>query len=164
MSEPRRPRGGNGGGQEALLREILANQAASAQRVTDLGERLAQTQEDAREARDLAKGIQATLREQDVSARMVELRKDVRDEIAALRQDMVHAITGARTDATGQIAELRTDVEGLELRLAVLEADKLKRTGARTLLEWALQYTPWLLAGLAAFAAGLFGRNDISIP
>lgn len=129
---------------EALLREVLAGQAGAEQRMNDLSSQLRTTQEDARQARDLGNRITTILEEQNILARFSEHRTEIRQVVTEIRQDFVAANT-----------TLRKEVTAIEKRVDVLEADKQQREGIKTFVGWLMKNCPWLLAGIAAFAAGL---------
>lgn len=62
--------------------------------------------------------------------------------------------------------EYERQIEGLNERLSAaltridnLEGTRDQQRGARALVDWLRQTAPWLLAGVAAFAAGLGLKN-----
>lgn len=64
--------------------------------------------------------------------------------------------------------EYERQIEGLSERLTAaltridnLEGTRDQQRGARALVDWLRQTAPWLLAGVAAFAAGLGLKNGI---
>lgn len=46
-------------------------------------------------------------------------------------------------------------------RIDDLEGTRDQQKGAKALVDWLRQTTPWLLAGVAAFAAGLGIKNGV---
>lgn len=54
-----------------------------------------------------------------------------------------------------QIEVLSGRLEAYEQRINDLEGTRDQQKGAKAIVDWLRQTTPWLLAGIAAFAAGL---------
>lgn len=129
---------------EALLRQVLAGQAAQQERLEALSDRLDGTAADARSARELAAKTSTILEEQNITVRFAELRAEVRQVMSETRQDFVAANTN-----------LRRELDDLVKRVAALEAERNKLVGMKGLVDWLLKNMPWLLAGIAAFAAGI---------
>lgn len=128
---------------EALLRQLLAGQAAQEERLEALSERVSEAAGDARTARDLAAKTSTILEEQNITVRFQELRAEVRQVMTEIRQDFVAANT-----------KFRSDLDALCKRVEALEADRQKLVGVKAVVEWLMKNAPWLLAGIAAFAAG----------
>jgi hypothetical protein len=128
--------------------QLLAGQARSQQQFEEVFRRLDRAEETAGEARDTAKELVTILREQNIGERLAETRGEMVALVAALRQDVVMA--------NGLI---RTDVKDLCERVEVLEAERNKVIGITGFFTWLSKVAPWLLAGIAAFAAGL-GLKD----
>jgi predicted nucleic acid-binding Zn-ribbon protein len=128
---------------ETLLRQLLAGQAVQAERLENLSDRIDDAASDARTARELAAKTSTILEEQNIVARFSELRAEVRQTMAETRQDFVAANV-----------KLRNDFDALERRVEALEAERNKLVGMKSLAEWLMKNAPWLLAGIAAFAAG----------
>lgn len=135
---------------QTLLREVLAGQAASEQRMNDMAARLAETAEAAFKARDSSNRINTILEEQNLASRFSEHRTEMRQIITEIRQDFVAANT-----------KLRTDHDDLAIRVKALEDDLQRREGIKSFLGWLMKNAPWLLAGVAAFAAGLGFKEKI---
>lgn len=140
---------------ESSLNRLLAGQARSQQQFEEVFRRLDRAEETAGEARDTAKELVTILREQDTGARIVEMRTEFRAGMAELRQDFVAANTRIRSDLELECKERRL----LEDRVEALEADRNKVVGVAGLFTWLSKVAPWLLAGVAAFAAGV-GMKD----
>lgn len=130
--------------ENAILNKLLAGQAASDQRFEEILRRLDRAEETAGEARDTARELVTILREQDTGAKMVELRTEFRAATSEMRQDFVAANS-----------RVRHDVDDLATRIASLEAERNKVVGVAAFASWLSKVAPWLLAGLAAFAAGV---------
>lgn len=128
---------------EGLLRQLLAGQAAQQERLEGFSERLDVTAADARVARELAAKTSTILEEQNITARFAELRIEVRAVMSETRQDFVAANT-----------KLRSDLDAAVKRIEALEAERQRLVGMKSLAEWLMKNAPWLLAGMAAFAAG----------
>ncbi len=60
-------------------------------------------------------------------------------------------------------ANLKAAVEKLTSRVQLLESARDQQTGAIHLVEWLGKYAPWLLAGVAAFAAGLGWKGKLHL-
>lgn len=131
-------------GNEALLRELLAGQAAMTARFDAMAERVESASLDAREARDLGNKIATKLEEQNIIERFAEHRAENRQVIEAIR-----------TDFAAAYSKVRADFSGLEKRLEVLEADRNKVIGVKSFLDWLARHAPWLLAALGMFLAGV---------
>ena len=72
-----------------------------------------------------------------------------------MRQDLVHAHEGLKKAlAEAESASVQRFV-AVELRVQKLENDYQQREGIKSLAAWLMKNAPWLLAGIAAFAAGL---------
>jgi hypothetical protein len=140
---------------ETLLREVLASVAVVTARLEDLAHRQGDASKDAREARDLSNRIAAILEEQNIGARLVELRTEQRQSLAELRVDVVAANTNVLKKLSDETAEREAADDALSERIKVLEAERNKVVGVATFFGWLSRHAPWLLAGIAAFAAGL---------
>lgn len=144
---------------ENTLNQLLAGQARSQQQFEEVFRRLDRAEETAGEARDTAKELVTILREQDTGARIVEMRTEMRAGLAELRQDVVAANTRLRGDLDAE-CKARTDaIDALDIRLLVLEAERNKVIGVAGFFSWLSKVAPWMLAGIAAFAAGV-GLKD----
>ena len=146
---------------ESLLREVLAGQAAFAARFEDLVNRLDATATDAREARDLGNRITTILKEQDIVARLAELRGETRQVVSEIRQDFVAANIRLREDLAIETRERKACHAELEKRLESLEEQRNKVVGVASFFGWLAKSAPWLLAGMAAFVAGLGIKDKI---
>jgi len=139
----------------ALLSKLVAGQAQSDQRFEELFRRLDRAEETAGEARDIAKELVTILREQDIGSRIVELRNEMRGEQAALRHDFVLANGNLRQQTLDEVDARKRCTSELCDRLDSLEADRNKVIGVSGFFTWLSKVAPWLLAGIAAFVAGL---------
>lgn len=142
-----------GGGANALLNQIIAGQARGDQRFEELFRRLGKAEATAGEARDLSKEMVTILREQDMGARLTEMRAEMRQASAELRQDVVAANSRLREDLQRE-AEAR---EALEVRLVALENERSKVVGVASFFSWLAKVGPWLLSLGLAFWAGRDG-------
>lgn len=136
-------------GSEDVLRQLLAGVAGLEARVEEMGQRIEATADDARQARDLGNRIAARLEEQNIVARMTELRGELNAKVAALRQDVVLANQN-----------LRKELIAVERRLDVLEEARSRVIGVTAFFSYLSRVAPWLAAGVAAFLAGLGFRGD----
>lgn len=140
---------------EATLNQLVSGQAKAQQQFEELFRRLDRAEGTAGEARDLAKELVTILREQDTGARILEMRTEMRDTSAAMRTDFVHANTGLRKDLDAE-AKARVDaIDAMDVRLLALEGERNKVVGVASFFSWLSKVAPWLLAGLAAFYAGI---------
>lgn len=146
-------------GVEALLREVLAGQAGFDARLEDLSDRLSTTQADARQARDLGNRISTILEEQNIIARFDAHKADLRQQVSEIRQDFVAANTKLRNDLEAVARDAAADRAKLADRIKVLEDERQRTEGVKSLVAWLMKNAPWLFAGLAAFAAGI-GLHD----
>lgn len=149
--------GGDDG--EALLREVLQQLSKLDARVEALAEGQRATQEDAREARDLGNRVATILEEQNIVARLGEQRVELRQMVQDLREDVVAANTRLKNEMDALSTRLNARCEALEKRVEPLEAERNKVVGVASFFSWLSRVAPWLLAGIAAFAAGL-GLKD----
>jgi len=160
-------------GTEALLREVLAGMAGLEARLDSVAKAQEVTQEDAREARDVANRITTILEEQNINVRLSEIKSEMRQAFAdgrregrelvdALRVDVVAANTRLKTDLDQAEGRHRADHLEFEKRFKALEADLTKRAGMKDLIGWLMKNAPWLFAGVAAFAAGLGLKDKMS--
>lgn len=147
-------------GNEPLLREVLAAQAGMAAQLQEVVRGLATASQDAKEARDLGNRITTILEEQNIIARLAEHRTETRQIISEIRQDFVAANTRIRTEIEGETLRAKTCEGELEKRIEALEATRNKAVGVADFFSWAARVMPWLLAGIAAYAAGAF-KGDI---
>jgi hypothetical protein len=131
------------------------------------------TQEDAREARDVANRITTILQEQNINVRLTEIktemrqafadaRREARADVDALRTDVVLANTRLKTELDAAETRHRADQAANEARFKTLETDLTKRAGMKDLIGWLMKNAPWLFAGAAAFAAGLGFKDRIT--
>lgn len=148
-------------GVEVLLREVLAQQAAQGAQLEGLSRRTEEAAGNAQAARELANRTNIILEEQNVLARLVEYRADVRREIEGMRQDVVAAHGNLRSALAELEKSVAGDVKALGDRIGKLEADYQKREGVKDLAAWLMKNAPWLFAGLAAFAAGLGFKDRV---
>ena len=130
--------------QEALLRELLVGQAATQERIESLSRQTKAAQADAREARDLVRRVATILEEQDIKAKLEEMRSEARQGVADLRSDVVNANTN-----------LKREILDLDGRVTELEKAEQRQEGMKTLAGWVMKHMPWLIAAFSAFAAGL---------
>lgn len=135
---------------EDLLREVLSNQAVFGERLENFSEQLTTTTQEARQAREQAARAIVILEEHDHAARLAEHKAENRAALADIRQDFVAA--------NGRV---RTELEAALARVASLEAERQRQEGAKGLIAWLMKNAPWLLAGIAAFAAGLGFKGKI---
>lgn len=140
---------------ETLLRQLVAGQATLGAQFEGLSERVDIASKDAREARDLGHGISAKLEEQNIVARMTELKNELGIRVDALRTDVVQANTNLKKDLASEV-EAR---QALERRVESLEAERNKVVGVASFFSWMARVAPWLFAGIAAFVAGM-GLED----
>lgn len=151
-----RPRAAVPVGMEALLHQLIAGQAEQGAELKGLSEGLGEVRADAREARDLGNRVAAKLEEQDIVARMTELKSELGGRIDGLRQDVVAANTLLRKEIAAE-AEAR---EKLEKRVASLETSRTQVVGVATFFAWLAKVAPWLFAGIAAFVAGMGWKDS----
>lgn len=143
----------------AVLSQLVAGQAKAQQQFEELFRRLDRAEETAGEARDTAKELVTILREQDTGTRITEMRSDFRAGMAEIRQDFVAANTRLRQDLETEVRSRKDCTEELAGRLELLEAERNKVIGVASFFGWLSKVAPWLLAGIAAFAAGI-GLKD----
>lgn len=86
--------------------------------------------------------------------------KDVRERVIKIEAKDVDAkITEYRGECRATCAALTSDLKAACLRIDQLESIRDKQNGAMSVGAWLAKNAPWLLAGIAAFAAGL-GLKD----
>lgn len=141
-------------GVEALLRQVLTQQAVMSEQLESLSRRTDEAAGNAATARELANRTNIILEEQNVLARLGEYRSEVKSTIEAMRQDLVHAHEGLKKELAALETASANRFAAVEARVAKLEADYQQREGIKSLAGWLMKNAPWLFAGIAAFAAG----------
>jgi len=134
--------------QEALLRQLLAGQAATQERLDHLARQTEAAQTDAREARDLGQRITTILEEQNIKARLEEMRTEQRQGLAELRQDVVAANTN-----------LKREIADLDGRVRKLEDVQQQHVGVKAVAGWLAKHAPWIFTAFVSFAAGIGLKN-----
>lgn len=71
--------------------------------------------------------------------------KDVRERVIKIEGQ----------DVKGDLRDLKADVKANAQRIDVLERARDRQDGAMSVGAWLSKHAPWLLAGIAAFAAGV---------
>lgn len=155
MPGTRSPRAAGPVGVETLLRQLIAGQAEQGAQLRALDDRVGEVSKDAREARDLGNRVATKLEEQDIVARLDGAKVELGQRVDALRVDVVAANTLLKKEITAE-AEAR---ERLEARVAKLETARDQVVGVASFFGWLSKVSPWLFAGIAAFAAGV-GLKD----
>lgn len=142
-------------GQNAQLNKLVAGQATTDQRFEELFRRLDRAEETASEARDTAKELVTILREQNTGERLTEVRNEMRSIAAEMRQDFVAANGRLRDGLDREVGDRKKEDEALSDRIDGLEADRNKVVGVAAFFSWLAKVAPWLVAAVAAFAAGI---------
>lgn len=141
---------------ESLLRELLSASATQSAELRALSGRVDGVQNDAREARDVARDNLAQTKAQDLPTKVAELRGHLEASSQALRADLVNSITKLT-------AESRQGHDAHDVRLKALEDFKNRLDGATGFVGWLAKHAPWLLAVLFAGLAAL-GLKEKLIP
>lgn len=82
--------------------------------------------------------------------------QDVRERLIRIEaQDVTKRIEMVEAQGLAGRAHLTSQIEAACVRINTLEASQDRRNGALSLVEWLSKYAPWLLAGVAAFVAGI---------
>lgn len=126
---------------EAMLRE-LGSQIEG--RFEALVDRLDETREDAREARDGVMKLTERIGNQDMPTQLERLRGELREGFKDARSDLVNVSD-----------KIRGELAAHDARLKALEAFKLKVEGATGFVGWLGKNTPWLVAIAAGVLAAL---------
>lgn len=124
-------------------REILALIQGLNGRLDAVDDRLKETNDSAREARDVATKLAERVGAQDTPTRLAELSGKVERGFIEARSDLVNT-------ATTITREMRGDFDRLDTRLKNLETWKAKVDGASGLVGWLGKNAPWLTAALIA--------------
>ena len=139
-------------GYDALRREIIA-------RFEGLDQRITETREDAREARDAATKLTERLASQDVPAQMAKLQSELAAGFIAHRSDLVNAadkITREFREADAKIiSDAKLKGDGHDARIAALESFRQRIEGASGLVGWMAKNTSWLITVLFAVVAAV---------
>jgi len=106
---------------------------------------------DAREARDATIELKAKVDGSDTSARLSAIEQKVATGFQDARSDLVNSMDKLTR-------ETRENHNGLEGRVASLEAWRQRIEGANSLLGWLSKNAPWLITGAIAVLALLKGR------
>lgn len=117
-----------GSAQDDLLQRLLTGQGSTDQRFEELFRRLDKAEKTAGEARDIAREIVTTLREQNALVKIQEVRDEARSLVAALRSDLVLSVKNLRGDYDPAVA-----------RIDALEASRDKGAGMARGLKLALE-------------------------
>lgn len=144
---------------ETMLRQVLSQQAGLTAQLAAVVKQLQDASSDAREARDLGKRIEARIEEQNIVARLAEHRAESRQIVSEIRQDFVAANTLLKKELAAESEDREEGDRKLSVRIDTLEAERNKVIGVASFFSWLSRVAPWLLAGIAAFAAGL-GLED----
>lgn len=144
-----------GDGDGELLREVLRELGELGARVEGLQRSQEAIQDDARQARDTSNRVATILEEQNIVVRMGEQRHELRALIADLREDVVAANTRLKQELDAAVKGLTGDLAALGARVTALEAERNKVVGVAGFFSWLARVAPWLVAAIAAFAAGL---------
>lgn len=130
---------------QAMLRE-LGSQIEG--RFEALGERLDETREDAREARDGVMRLTERIGNNDTPTQLERLRSEMKEGFKDARNDLINTSNDLRR-------KLETGHDDHEKRIKALEAFKQKVDGATGFVGWMAKNTPWLVAIAAAALAAV---------
>ncbi len=85
---------------------------------------------------------------------------DVRERVIKLEaRDYERKIDDLKARLEGAAQDHVRQIEGLQGRIDALESSRDKQSGAMGVGTWLTKNAPWLLAGIAAFAAGLGAKG-----
>lgn len=133
-------------------REILALIKGLEGSIASQGERITETNKDAREARDAARALVAATEAQAIPSKLAELKGAIEQVAAASRSDLVNSANKITT-------EMRDGLHAHETRIEVLEAFMHKLEGAGGAFGWLSKNAPWLLSVMLG-ALAVFGLKD----
>lgn len=108
-----------------------------------------------------------------VSMAEIHAMRQLTDAVAALGRQ-VERMNAKVDDVRERVIKLEAreyerQIEGLNERLGQalkriddLEGTRDQQRGAKSLIDWVRQTTPWLLAGIAAFVAGIGLKDGVA--
>src|SRR5437899_246486 len=133
--------------------DLVAMSAATAATLEAIKDTLSEVRRDSKEARDGVTKLTAVMGEQNVPAKLAELRSEMKAQHQELRGDLVNAIDRARTEFKDGDKALEHRVVKLDERVVLLEEDHDRREGGWIMAKLAKEWGSWLVATGAAILA-----------